>query len=169
MKYGAQTQVFRMIPGLENAEFARLGGLHRNTFLNSPKILDKSLRLKSLSHIRFAGQITGCEGYVESASLGLLAGQFAAAEILGDTVKTPPETTALGALLHHVTGGANVQTFQPMNINFGLFPELCDDLLHVITPNGKRRRLKGQEKKQVLAKRALNDLEAWILYKTPAA
>ena len=169
MKYGAQTQVFRMIPGLENAEFARLGGLHRNTFINSPKLLDPLLRLKAQQRLRFAGQMTGCEGYVESACIGLLAGRFAAAEILGLTPQRPPLTTAMGALLNHVTGGANAETFQPMNINFGLFPELSDDLLHIITPNGKRKRLKGMEKKQALSRRALRDLDNWINDKQAAA
>ncbi|WP_040843410.1 methylenetetrahydrofolate--tRNA-(uracil(54)-C(5))-methyltransferase (FADH(2)-oxidizing) TrmFO, partial [Nitrospirillum viridazoti] len=122
MKYADQTRVFRMIPGLENAEFARLGGLHRNTFLNSPRLLDPTLRLKAAPRLRFAGQITGCEGYVESASVGLMAGRFAAAERLGTTLPTPPVTTALGALLGHITGGAEAETFQPMNVNFGLFP-----------------------------------------------
>lgn len=169
MKYGAQTQVFRMIPGLENAEFARLGGLHRNTFINSPKLLDKMLRLKLQQNIRFAGQITGCEGYVESASIGLLAGRFAAAEILGAEPDMPPLTTALGSLLNHVTGGANAETFQPMNINFGLFAELSDDLLFVQLQNGKKKRLKGQDKKQALARRAMRDLEAWINQNKAAA
>jgi methylenetetrahydrofolate--tRNA-(uracil-5-)-methyltransferase len=162
MKYGDQTRVLRMIPGLENAEFARLGGLHRNTFINSPKLLDGMLRLKVRPSLRFAGQITGCEGYVESASIGLLAGRFAAAEILGEQPQLPPQTTALGSLLRHVTGGANAETFQPMNINFGLFPELPDELLHFKTANGKMRRVKGQDKKQALARRALNDLDQWI-------
>lgn len=124
LKYGAQQAIFRMIPGLEEAEFARLGGIHRNTFINSPKLLDGTLRLKSAPHIRFAGQITGVEGYIESASCGLLAGRFAAAELLGLDVILPPATTALGALLGHITGGADATTFQPMNVNFGLFPPL---------------------------------------------
>ncbi|MGH1403413.1 MAG: methylenetetrahydrofolate--tRNA-(uracil(54)-C(5))-methyltransferase (FADH(2)-oxidizing) TrmFO [Alphaproteobacteria bacterium] len=162
MKYGEQTRVFRMIPGLENAEFARLGGLHRNTFINSPKLLDDALRLKIKPHVRFAGQITGCEGYVESASIGLLAGRFAAQDILNNDIQRPPETTALGALLNHVTGGANAETFQPMNINFGLFPVPSDDLLRPKQDNGKRRKLKGKDRKEVYTKRALNDLENWI-------
>ncbi|WP_457645554.1 methylenetetrahydrofolate--tRNA-(uracil(54)-C(5))-methyltransferase (FADH(2)-oxidizing) TrmFO [Profundibacter sp.] len=121
MKYGAQTEVFRMIPGLENASFARLGGIHRNTFINSPTLLDHQLRLKSRPNIRFAGQITGVEGYVESAAMGLLAGRMAAGEILGRPVETPPLDTAMGALVNHITGGAAAKTFQPMNVNFGLF------------------------------------------------
>ncbi len=121
MKYGAQTEVFRMIPGLENASFARLGGIHRNTFINSPTLLDAQMRLKSKSNIRFAGQITGVEGYVESAAMGLLAGRLAAAEILGLTLPDVPQDSAMGALIHHITGGAEAKTFQPMNVNFGLF------------------------------------------------
>ncbi|MBD3677844.1 MAG: methylenetetrahydrofolate--tRNA-(uracil(54)-C(5))-methyltransferase (FADH(2)-oxidizing) TrmFO [Rhodobacteraceae bacterium] len=122
MKYGAQTDVFRMIPGLENASFARLGGIHRNTFINSPTLLDDQMRLKSRPNIRFAGQITGVEGYVESAAMGLLAGRLAASELLGKTMSAPPPVTATGALVTHITGGAEAKTFQPMNVNFGLFP-----------------------------------------------
>ena len=121
MKYGAQTEVFRKIPGLEEASFARLGGIHRNTFINSPTLLDDQMRLKSRPNIRFAGQITGVEGYVESAAIGLLAGRYAAAEILGTSLPMLPENSAMGALVHHVTGGAEAKTFQPMNVNFGLF------------------------------------------------
>ncbi|CUH62497.1 Methylenetetrahydrofolate--tRNA-(uracil-5-)-methyltransferase TrmFO [Thalassovita gelatinovora] len=121
MKYGAQTDVFRMIPGLEHASFARLGGIHRNTFLNSPTLLDDQMRLKSKPNIRFAGQVTGVEGYVESAAMGLLAGRLAAAEILGIHLDTAPQDSAMGALIHHITGGAEAKTFQPMNVNFGLF------------------------------------------------
>ncbi|PZX47987.1 methylenetetrahydrofolate--tRNA-(uracil-5-)-methyltransferase [Roseinatronobacter thiooxidans] len=124
MKYGAQTAVFKTIPGLENASFARLGGIHRNTFLNSPTLLDDQLRLRSKPNIRFAGQITGVEGYVESAAMGLLAGRLAAAELLGLSAPPPPRETALGALVHHITGGAEAKTFQPMNVNFGLFPPI---------------------------------------------
>jgi methylenetetrahydrofolate--tRNA-(uracil-5-)-methyltransferase len=124
MKYGAQTSVFKMIPGLENASFARLGGIHRNTFLNSPTLLDDQLRLRSRPHIRFAGQITGVEGYVESAAMGLLAGRLAAAQIRGQKMDAPPRETAMGALVHHITGGADAKTFQPMNVNFGLFPPI---------------------------------------------
>ncbi|MEL7013415.1 MAG: methylenetetrahydrofolate--tRNA-(uracil(54)-C(5))-methyltransferase (FADH(2)-oxidizing) TrmFO [Pseudomonadota bacterium] len=121
MKYGAQTEVLRMIPGLQEAGFARLGGIHRNTFLNSPTLLDAQMRLKSRPHIRFAGQITGVEGYVESAAMGLLAGRMAAADILGHALPQPPQDSAMGALIHHITGGAEAKTFQPMNVNFGLF------------------------------------------------
>ena len=124
MKYGAQTDVFKMIPGLKNACFARLGGIHRNTFLNSPTLLDAQMRLKSQPHIRFAGQITGVEGYVESAAMGLLAGRLAVAEMRGQTLTAPPAETAMGALITHITGGAEAKTFQPMNVNFGLFPPI---------------------------------------------
>lgn len=129
MKYGAQTSVFKMIPGLQNASFARLGGIHRNTFINSPTLLDNQMRLRSRPHIRFAGQITGVEGYVESAAMGLLAGRMAAAEILGQPTVTPPPDSAMGALIHHITGGAEAKTFQPMNVNFGLFRPV-DGLKH---------------------------------------
>jgi len=155
MKYGAQVEVFRTIPGLENAEFARLGGIHRNTFINSPKLLDGTLRLKNKPSIRFAGQITGCEGYVESASVGLMVGRFAAAERLQSQPQIPPETTAMGALLGHITGGADVETFQPMNINFGLMP-----LMDVRNERGKR--VKGIERKKAMAKRALDDMGDWL-------
>jgi methylenetetrahydrofolate--tRNA-(uracil-5-)-methyltransferase len=124
MKYGAQTAVFKMIPGLQEASFARLGGIHRNTFINSPTLLDDQMRLKTHPHIRFAGQITGVEGYVESAAMGLLAGRMAAAEIKGETLPPPPSETAMGALITHITGGAEAKTFQPMNVNFGLFPPI---------------------------------------------
>lgn len=124
MKYGAQTEVLRMIPGLENASFARLGGIHRNTFLNSPTLLDAQMRWRDYPHIRFAGQITGVEGYVESAAMGLLAGRMAAAEILGKNPEIPSPNTAMGALITHITGGADAKTFQPMNVNFGLFPPI---------------------------------------------
>jgi methylenetetrahydrofolate--tRNA-(uracil-5-)-methyltransferase len=124
LKYAEQIRLFRTIPGLENAEFARLGGLHRNTFIRSPELLDPTLRLKSRPHIRFAGQVTGCEGYVESSAIGLMAGRFAAAEILGRDLTPPPVETALGALLGHITGGAEVETYQPMNVNFGLMPPI---------------------------------------------
>ncbi|MDX1821527.1 MAG: methylenetetrahydrofolate--tRNA-(uracil(54)-C(5))-methyltransferase (FADH(2)-oxidizing) TrmFO [Paracoccaceae bacterium] len=129
MKYGAQTAVFKMIPGLQEASFARLGGIHRNTFINSPTLLDDQMRLRSRPHIRFAGQITGVEGYVESAAMGLLAGRMAAAEILGQPSVTPPQDSAMGALIHHITGGAEAKTFQPMNVNFGLFRPV-DGLKH---------------------------------------
>ncbi len=124
MKYGAQTAVLKMIPGLENASFARLGGIHRNTFINSPTLLDDQMRLKSRPNIRFAGQITGVEGYVESAAMGLVAGRMAAAELMGKTLNPPPPETAMGALITHITGGADAKTFQPMNVNFGLFPPI---------------------------------------------
>lgn len=149
LKYGEQTEIFRKIPGLEKAEFARLGGLHRNTFLNSPKLLDPGLRLKKAPRLRFAGQITGVEGYIESAAIGLLAGRFTAADAKGETALPPPPTTALGALLHHITGGADADTFQPMNVNFGLFPPLEEK-----TPKKAR--------KNALCQRALNDLAAWL-------
>jgi len=155
LKYAEQTRVFRMIPGLQNAEFARLGGLHRNTFLNSPKLLDGVLRLKDLPRLRFAGQVTGVEGYVESAAIGLLAGRFAAAERLGRDIAPPPPTTALGALLGHITGGADAETFQPMNVNFGLFPEPEQD------PDPKKR-IKGRERKKLYTGRALADLDGWL-------
>ncbi|MGH7005976.1 MAG: methylenetetrahydrofolate--tRNA-(uracil(54)-C(5))-methyltransferase (FADH(2)-oxidizing) TrmFO, partial [Alphaproteobacteria bacterium] len=158
LKYGAQTAIFRMIPGLERAEFARLGGLHRNTFINSPKLLDGALRLRAEPRLRFAGQITGVEGYVESAAIGLLAGRFAAAEASGHGAATPPPTTALGALLGHITVGASAATFQPMNVNFGLFPPLVE--------TGKRgpnhRKLGGADRKAALAHRALADLDGWL-------
>ena len=124
MKYGAQTAVFKTIPGLENAEFARLGGIHRNTFLNAPTLLDAQMRLRTKPNLRFAGQVTGVEGYVESAAMGLLAGRMAAAELLGCTLPAPPPDTAMGALITHITGGAVAKTFQPMNVNFGLFPPI---------------------------------------------
>ena len=150
LKYAEQVRVFRMIPGLQNAEFARLGGLHRNTFIQSPKLLDGSLRLKSRPNIRFAGQITGCEGYVESAAVGLLAGRFAAAELAGTTLAPPPPETALGALLGHITGGAEADTYQPMNVNFGLFPPL--------TLTGKSKKA---DRKTMMAARAREALQSW--------
>ena len=128
LKHGAQVELFRTIPGLEKAEFARLGGLHRNSFIRSPELLDGELRLKSAPHIRFAGQITGCEGYVESAAIGLVAARFAIAELGGRTLAPPPPETALGALLGHITGGADAASYQPMNVNFGLFPPLAEDV-----------------------------------------
>ncbi|CCQ74327.1 methylenetetrahydrofolate--tRNA-(uracil(54)-C(5))-methyltransferase (FADH(2)-oxidizing) TrmFO [Magnetospira sp. QH-2] len=155
LTYGEQKRVFRMIPGLENAEFARLGGLHRNTFLNAPRLLDARLRLKSRPALRFAGQITGCEGYVESAAVGLLAGQFAAADRLDVTPPPPPATTALGALLDHITRGADAATYQPMNVNFGLLPELTER-------NAKGRPLKGRDRKAAYGRRALADLDDWL-------
>jgi len=162
-----------LIPGLERAEFARLGGLHRNTFLNSPKLLDQSLRLKAEPRLRFAGQITGVEGYVESAAIGLLAGRFAAAEALGRQALPPPPTTALGALLNHITGGhlsaedeGSGRSFQPMNINFGLFPPIS-------TPAVPRRNgpqsSRGFDRKRALSARALADLERWLAQPAMAA
>jgi methylenetetrahydrofolate--tRNA-(uracil-5-)-methyltransferase len=153
LKHAEQKRIFRMIPGLEQAEFARFGGLHRNTFLNSPRLLDRTLRLKALPRLRFAGQVTGVEGYVESAAMGLIAGRFAAAERRGENLAPPPPSTALGALLDHITGGADTRTFQPMNINFGLFPPL---------PEGLITRANRGEKKPLLARRALADLESWL-------
>jgi len=155
LTYGEQKRIFTMIPGLENAEFARLGGIHRNTFINSPKLLDSTLRLKAMPRIRFAGQITGCEGYVESAAIGLMAGRFAAAERLGETLIAPPETTAIGAILGHVTGGAQPETFQPMNVNFGLFPPID-------ARDERGKRLKRRDKRRAQAARALQDLDAWL-------
>ncbi|WP_420348067.1 methylenetetrahydrofolate--tRNA-(uracil(54)-C(5))-methyltransferase (FADH(2)-oxidizing) TrmFO [Pelagibius sp.] len=158
LKYGEQVRIFRTIPGLEQAEFARLGGLHRNTFINSPQLLDKELRLKAMPRLRFAGQITGVEGYVESAAVGLMAGRFAAAERQGQAFAPPPPTTAHGALLAHITGGADASTFQPMNVNFGLFPPL-------IPPEGKRK-VRKKDRKPAMSARALTDLAAWLT--TPA-
>lgn len=156
LKYGEQSRIFRMIPGLEQAEFARLGGIHRNTFLNSPRLLDGELRLKALPRLRFAGQITGCEGYVESSAIGLLAGRMAAAETTGSVLPPPPATTALGAILGHITGGANEETYQPMNVNFGLFPEPPDER------DERGRRIKGRERKKLYTKRAYADLTEWL-------
>ncbi len=168
LKHGEQARIFRTIPGLEKAEFARLGGLHRNTFLNSPKLLDETLRLKAMPRLRFAGQITGCEGYVESAAIGLLAGRCAAAERLGESFAPPPPTTAHGALLAHITGGhmetidAGPPSFQPMNVNFGLFPPLA----RAPTQDAEGKRLRGTGKtvarKHALCLRALADLDRWI-------
>ncbi len=166
LKHAAQVAVFRTIPGLENANFVRLGGLHRNVFLNSPKVLDAKLRLKAEPRLRFAGQITGCEGYVESAAIGLLAGRLAAAERLGLELDSPPATTALGALVSHITGGhiavtnAGRTSFQPMNVNFGLFPPLDGALK---TEDGKRLRGtdKATAKKHALSARAMVDIDAW--------
>jgi methylenetetrahydrofolate--tRNA-(uracil-5-)-methyltransferase len=170
LKHGEQVRIFRAIPGLEKAEFARLGGLHRNTFLNSPKLLDGTLRLKAMPRLRFAGQITGCEGYVESAAIGLLAGRFAATERLGEEPSMPPVTTAHGALINHITGGhvpsidQGPSSFQPMNVNFGLFPPLTAP-----APKGANgKRLRGTEKtvakKRMITARALNDLDQWLAH-----
>jgi methylenetetrahydrofolate--tRNA-(uracil-5-)-methyltransferase len=169
MKYGAQTDVIRMIPGLEKAEFARLGGIHRNTFINSPKLLDGQLRLKERPQVRFAGQITGVEGYVESAASGLIAGRFAAAQRKGEVLAPPPPTTAHGALISHITGGhlsvtsgdGGARSFQPMNINFGLLPPI-----EAPTRDEEGRRIKGKAKglarKQAMARRALDDFSHWL-------
>jgi methylenetetrahydrofolate--tRNA-(uracil-5-)-methyltransferase len=148
LKHGAQVELFRTIPGLENAEFARLGGLHRNTFLNSPEVLDRQLRLKAAPHIRFAGQVTGCEGYVESSAIGLVAGMMAAAELAGEEWEGPPRTSALGALLSHITGDAEADSFQPMNVNFGLFPPLHD--------------VKKKQRKEAYTQRAKADFGEWM-------
>ena len=166
LKHGEQVRIFRTIPGLENADFARLGGLHRNTYINSPTLLDPSLQLKSRPGLRFAGQITGCEGYVESAAIGLLAGRFAAAERLGQAPSLPPSTTAFGALLNHITGGHIVsddepgkRSFQPMNVNFGLFPP-------VEAPKTEGKRLRGKDKtvakRHAITSRALADCRGWL-------
>ncbi len=160
LKHAEQVRVFRMIPGLEGAEFARLGGIHRNTFINSPKLLDATLRLKALPRLRFAGQITGCEGYVESAAVGLIAGRFAAAERRGVAQDPPPATTAMGAILGHITGGADASTFQPMNVNFGLFPEI--EAGDGRGRDAKGRPLKGRDRKKALAQRALADIDGWL-------
>src|ERR1043165_4421423 len=168
LKHAEQVRVFRTIPGLENAEFARLGGVHRNTFLHSPKLLDATLRLNAEPRLRFAGQITGCEGYVESAAIGLLAGRFAAAERRGEPAALPPPTTAHGALLAHITGGhiatidAGPRSFQPMNVNFALFPPITR--VPTRGPDGERLRgpAKSIAKKRALTQRALNDLDRWL-------
>ncbi len=157
LRYGPQQEVFRMIPGLENAEFARLGGIHRNTFMNSPRLLDGTLRLEAMPRLRFAGQVTGVEGYVESAAMGLLAGRFAAAERHGDAVIPPPATTAHGALLAHVTGGADDETFQPMNVNLGLIPPLEDGALEGI----KRKERKAARRKLMSQRRSRTSLSGF--------
>ena len=154
LKHAEQVRIFRTIPGLRNAEFARLGGLHCNTFISSPELLDATLRLKSRPNIRFAGQITGCEGYVESAAVGLLAGRFAAAELLGRMLAPPPVETALGALLHHITGAAAAETYQPMNVNFGLFPPIPG-------------RTKKADRKKMYTDRARAALAGWMLSSPP--
>ena len=166
MKYRGQTEIFRLIPGLEEAQFARLGGLHHNTFLNSPKVLRTDLKLKAEPRLRFAGQITGVEGYVESTAIGLMAGRFAAAERLGQDIVLPPPETALGALIGHITGGhlgdesAKLRSFQPMNINFGLFPPVT-----LTKPEGVKRwrgKDKAVAKKMAITSRALAALETWM-------
>jgi methylenetetrahydrofolate--tRNA-(uracil-5-)-methyltransferase len=149
LKHNEQVRIFRTIPGLENAEFARLGGIHRNSFINSPRLLDGELRLKSKPNIRFAGQITGCEGYVESAAIGLIAARFAAAELRGEHFPSPPQETAIGALLAHITGGADAATYQPMNVNFGLMPPL----------DARTRKV---DRKKAYTDRARAALEQWV-------
>ena len=155
LKHAEQVRLFRTIPGLEQAEFARLGGLHRNTFLNAPLLLDRELRLKSSLHVRFAGQITGCEGYVESAAVGLMAGLMTAAQLVGRKWEAPPRTTALGALLSHITGDAEAETYQPMNVNFGLFPPLHD--------------VKKKQRKEAYTERAKRDIATWLANLPPEA
>ena len=157
LKYAEQVRVFQTIPGLESAQFARLGGLHRNTFINSPRLLDEQLRMTARPGLRFAGQITGVEGYIESAAIGLMAGIMTASEVTSAAWTPPPVDTAHGALLAHITGGADADTFQPMNVNFGLFPPM--DL--VTTPNGKKRKLRGRERKMAYAARALESFTGW--------
>jgi methylenetetrahydrofolate--tRNA-(uracil-5-)-methyltransferase len=171
LKHAEQVRIFRNIPGLENAEFARLGGLHRNTYINSPKLLDGALRLKAMPRLRFAGQITGVEGYVESAAIGLLAGRFAVADVLGLKVQPPPATTALGALLNHITAGhvssdddeRNApRSFQPMNINYGLLPDLSATPTHDKCGARLKGQDRGREKKRAMSRRALADLTCWL-------
>jgi methylenetetrahydrofolate--tRNA-(uracil-5-)-methyltransferase len=165
LKYADQVRVFRMIPGLGQAEFARLGGLHRNTYLDSPRLLDGTLRLKAMPRLRFAGQITGCEGYVESAGIGLLAGRFAVADRAGLGTVPPPDTTALGALLRHITGGhisadeGGRRSFQPMNVNFGLFPPIDVQRIPGVRVSSAE---KGLARKRALSRRALADLDSWL-------
>ncbi len=155
-----------MIPGLENAEFARLGGIHRNTFINSPKVLNDQLQLKSQPRLRFAGQVTGVEGYVESAAMGLIAGRMAAANARGEVLPPPPATTALGALIGHITGGhlaAAGGTFQPMNVNFGLFPEILEwEKINPETGKRWRGKDKSRAKKRAMSARALEDVQGWL-------
>ncbi|RZL52679.1 MAG: methylenetetrahydrofolate--tRNA-(uracil(54)-C(5))-methyltransferase (FADH(2)-oxidizing) TrmFO, partial [Sphingomonas sp.] len=155
LKHAEQVRLFRTIPGLQNADFARLGGLHRNTFIRSPELLDPTLRLKSRPNLRFAGQITGCEGYIESAAIGLLAGRFAAAELAGETLAPPPVETALGALLGHITGGAEAETYQPMNVNFGLMPPIPG-------------RTKKADRKRMYTDRARAAFAGWLNSPPPA-
>ena len=181
LKHGAQTEVFRTIPGLEGAQFARLGGLHRNTFLNSPRLLDAQLRLKLEPRLRFAGQITGVEGYVESAAMGLMAGRFAAADRLGAPLESPPAQTALGALIAHVTGGhlvaaddapgeGKARSFQPMNINYGLLPPLVADLPRKDEAGRKLKPVeRGRARKRLMSLRALEALDGWLLARRAAA
>jgi methylenetetrahydrofolate--tRNA-(uracil-5-)-methyltransferase len=157
LRYGPQQEILRTIPGLENAEFARLGGIHRNTFLNSPRLLDRTLRLDAMPRLRFAGQVTGVEGYVESAATGILAGRFAAAERFNEDLVPPPSTTAHGALLAHITGGADDETFQPMNVNFGLFPPLEENALDEF-----KRKERKVMRRRLMSQRALSDIAVWF-------
>lgn len=158
LKYGEQQRIFRMIPGLENAEFARLGGIHKNTFIKSPILLDHYLRLKSRPNIRFAGQITGCEGYIESASVGFMAGYFAASQMNGKEPILPPRNTAFGSMLNHLIDETNIDDFQPMNINFGIFPTIQGET----TTNGKFHKIKGMDRKKAYSERALSEINGWI-------
>jgi methylenetetrahydrofolate--tRNA-(uracil-5-)-methyltransferase len=180
LRHGAQVEIFRTIPGLEQAEFARLGGLHRNTFLNSPKLLDRQLRLKAAPRLRFAGQITGVEGYVESAAIGLMAGRFAASERKGAALSCPPATTALGALIDHISGGHLLndtapetapagRSFQPMNINYGLLPPLEAEPTHDEGGQKLKGKARGREKKRLMSERALTDLKGWLSEPTQVA
>ena len=158
MKYGEQERIFRQIPGLENARFARLGGIHKNTFIKSPVLLDEYLRLKSHINISFAGQITGCEGYVESAAVGYLVGYFKSCELTDKTAVLPPETTAFGAVYKHLRDDTNIEDYQPMNVNFGLFPTIVGET----TSNGRFRKIKGMERKEAYCRRALEDVLSWV-------
>lgn len=158
LKYGEQQRIFRMIPGLENAEFARLGGIHKNTFIKSPILLDEFLRLKKRPNIRFAGQITGCEGYIESACVGYMAGYFAACQIKGENPILPPKNTAFGSMLNHLIDDTNIEDFQPMNINFGIFPTISGER----TANGKFRKIKGMDRKKAYSERALKEINQWL-------
>lgn len=158
LKYGEQQRIFRMIPGLENAEFARLGGIHKNTFIKSPLLLDQFLRLKSRPNIRFAGQITGCEGYIESASIGFLCGYFAATQLNGGEPLFPSRNTAFGSMLNHLIDDTAIEDFQPMNINFGIFPTIQGET----TANGKFRKIKGMDRKKAYSERALRDIDEWV-------
>lgn len=158
LKYGEQQRIFKMIPGLESAEFARLGGIHKNTFIKSPILLDCYLRLKSRPNVRFAGQITGCEGYIESASVGFMAGYFAASQMKGKEPILPPRNTAFGSMLNHLIDDTNIEDFQPMNINFGIFPTIQGET----TANGKFRKIKGMDRKKAYSERALSEINEWI-------
>ena len=158
MKYGEQQRIFRMIPGLENAEFARLGGIHKNTFIKSPVLLNSHLQLKSQPNISFAGQITGCEGYIESACIGYLCGYFAACRLSGREIILPPRNTAFGSMLNHLTDDTDIENYQPMNINFGIFPTIQGE----VTANGKFKKIKGMDRKKAYTERALAEVRPWI-------